>query len=224
MIERAAELFVESITPLVEAGKLGGVLMQYPPWLIATDRAHRHRAMARIERDVALLDPLPVFVEFRHSSWVDGANLERTLGFLADRGLTFVSVDAPQLAGGHVMPPVCAATTAQGYVRFHGRNQGTWHARTATAADRFDYLYQPDELAEWHGPIADLSESTEKTWVMFNNCKYDYAPRNGREMAEILGDLVAPRVGGALTGEPVPEPGEVTPPDDSFEGQLELGI
>jgi hypothetical protein len=37
---------------------------------------------------------------------------------------------------------------------------------------------------------------------MFNNCKYDYAPRNAREMAEILGDVVAERDGGAATGEP----------------------
>jgi uncharacterized protein YecE (DUF72 family) len=204
MVERAFELFLESIAPLSEAGKMGGVLMQYPPWLTAVDREHRHRAMARIERDVALLEPLPVFVEFRHSSWVVGPNLERTMRFLSDRGLTFVSVDAPQIAGSHVMPPVTASTAPLGYVRFHGRNQGTWNARTATAADRFDYLYTPDELEAWHEPLAELAENNERTWVMFNNCKYDYAPRNAREMAEILGDVVAPRSGAVTTGEPVP--------------------
>jgi hypothetical protein len=40
---------------------------------------------------------------------------------------------------------------------------------------------------------------------MFNNCKYDYAPRNARELAGILGDLVDP----------------VALPDD---GQLGLGL
>jgi hypothetical protein len=40
---------------------------------------------------------------------------------------------------------------------------------------------------------------------MFNNCKYDYAPRNAREMAEVLGDVVAPRLGEPRdsNGEPV---------------------
>ncbi len=90
------------------------------------------------------------------------------------------------------MPPVTAATAPFGYVRLHGRNQGTWNARTASAADRFDYLYTPEELSEWREPIRQLAEETERTWVMFNNCKYDYAPRNAREMAEILGDVVAP--------------------------------
>jgi uncharacterized protein YecE (DUF72 family) len=224
MVERAFELFAESIAPLVDAGKMGGVLMQYPPWLTAVDREHRHRAMMRIERDTALLAPLPVFVEFRHSSWVTGINLERTTRFLADRGLTLVSVDAPQLAGAHVMPPVAATTSALGYVRFHGRNQGTWHARTASAADRFDYLYTPEELAEWREPLQAMAEETERTWVMFNNCKYDYAPRNAREMAEILGDVVATRDGEVVTGEPSAAPAADAPEEQVTEGQLGLGF
>ena len=222
MVERAFELFVESISPLVEAGKMGGVLMQYPPWFTAVDQEHRHRAMARIERDAALLAPLPMFVEFRDSSWVKGPNLERTMRFLSDRGLTFVAVDAPQLASGKVMPPVTAATSALGYVRFHGRNQGTWNARTVSAADRFDYLYTPEELAPWHEPLVELAEQTERTWVMFNNCKYDYAPRNAREMAEILGDVVAPRAGAAATGEPVAQTDLERSGPDVTDGQLGL--
>jgi uncharacterized protein YecE (DUF72 family) len=103
------------------------------------------------------------------------------------------------------MPPVTAATSPLGYVRFHGRNAGTWNARTVSAADRFDYLYAREELEEWREPVRHLAEETERTWVMFNNCKYDYAPRNAREMAEILGDVVAPRLSGAaeaVVGEP----------------------
>ena len=61
---------------------------------------------------------------------------------------------------------------------------------------------------EWREPIARIAEETERTYVMFNNCKYDYAPRNAREMAEILGDIVEPRRGGAETGEPAAEDGD----------------
>ena len=51
---------------------------------------------------------------------------------------------------------------------------------------------------------------------MFNNCKYDYAPRNAREIARILGDVVAPRSGGAYTGDAVP--------DDSTGSGDQLGL
>lgn len=205
MVEHAAELFSESIRPLVEAGKLGGVLMQYPPYFTAKERHHREENLAIVERNAELLAPLPVFVEFRHASWVAEANLERTMKFLADRGLTFVAVDAPAVETGQAMPPVTAATAPIGYVRFHGRNREMWHARTLTAADRFDYQYEPSELLEWRDPIERLAQETERTYVMFNNCKYDYAPTNARQMAEILGDLVEERTEGVPTGEPVEE-------------------
>jgi uncharacterized protein YecE (DUF72 family) len=100
------------------------------------------------------------------------------------------------------MPPVTGATAPWAYVRMHGRNRETYFARVPSAAERFDYLYTSEELAEWAEPISDLAEQTERAWVMFNNCKYDYAPRNARDMAGILGDLIAPREGGAATGEP----------------------
>jgi len=228
MVDRSFELFVDALRPLVDAGKMGGVLMQYPAYFTAIDREHEHARLDLIDRAAAILDPLPVFVEFRHSSWVTGPQLARTLKFLSDRNLTYVCVDAPQIPESHVMPPVSAATSNLGYVRFHGRNAGTWNARTASAADRFDYLYTPEQLSEWVEPIDNLAQETERTWVMFNNCKYDYAPRNAREMAEILGDVVAPRVGGASTGEPTPDadwetgsPAARRRPDDRFAtGQL----
>ena len=215
MVERAAELFIESIEPLAEANKLGGVLLQYPPWFAAEDRDKRERNLAEIDRAAELLSPLPVFVEFRNASWVAEGNLERTMRFLSDRSLTFVAVDAPAVETGQAMPPVTAATAPLGYVRFHGRNREMWHAHTLTAADRFDYLYQPSELRELREPIERLAEETERTWVMFNNCKYDYAPTNARQMAEILGDFVAPRLEGddVSTGEPaqLPEMGPAEP-------------
>ena len=54
---------------------------------------------------------------------------------------------------------------------------------------------------------------------MFNNCKYDYAPRNARDMAEILGDVAAPRLPGSeQTG---PHAAESTvAEDEGFSGTL----
>ncbi len=87
-------------------------------------------------------------------------------------------------------PPFCralsAATSDISYVRFHGRNAATWNARVATAAERFNYLYSETELAEWVQPIQRLREDAKTTYVMFNNCFADYAPRNARQMMSLL--------------------------------------
>jgi uncharacterized protein YecE (DUF72 family) len=87
-----------------------------------------------------------------------------------------------------------AATSGVGYVRLHGRNRETYFARNVSAADRFDYLYSAAELEEWAPRVRALADTTDVTYVMFNNCKYDYAPRNARELAGILGELVDPVV------------------------------
>ncbi|MDZ4168680.1 MAG: DUF72 domain-containing protein [Coriobacteriia bacterium] len=226
MVEHAAELFRDAVEPLVEAGKMGGVLVQFPPWFTAEDREHRERTFTAIDHVGGLLGPLPMFIEFRHASWAEPRSLDRALRFLTERNLTFVAVDAPQVAGGTSMPAITGVTGRFGYVRFHGRNRGTWDARTATAADRFDYRYEPSELAEWAAPITEMAGETERTWVMFNNCKYDYAPTNARQMAEILGDVVAPRVGGVVTGEERPTGSEdATMPHEPDAGeQLDLGF
>lgn len=232
MVDHAFEIFSDAIRPLREAGRMGGVLLQYPPWYTARDREETERVLGRIDYAIGQLAPLPVFVEFRHATWAAERALGRAARFLAERGAGLVAVDAPRMADGSAMPPVSVATGPLGYVRFHGRNAATWGMRTASAADRFDYLYSEEELAEWARPIRRLAEQTERTWVMFNNCKYDYAPRNAAQMAEILGDLVACRPGGVPTGEPASpleerdaEGKACDAPDDRDSGeQLGLGI
>lgn len=219
MVDAAFDIFQRELEPLREAGKMGGVLMQFPPYFAATDRRRMMENLGYIEYARERLRDVPMLVEFRHPSWVSERNRAQTLGFLADRDLTYVAVDAPQFETGSTMPPITAVTAPLGYVRLHGRNRDTFFKSSGSAADRFDYLYTPDELAEWAGPIRELSAETERTYVMFNNCKYDYAPRNARELAGILADVVEPRPDGTPTGEPVPERHE--PPE---EGQLELGV
>lgn len=211
MFDHSFELFLETVEPLRRAGKMGGVLLQYSGHFQATDRHQTARNLELIERAADLLKPLPCFVEFRHASWLEGAQRDKTLRFLSDRFLTYVAVDEPRMP--NAVPPVSASTSPLGYVRFHGRNDAMWNAHTVSAADRFDYLYSPEELDEWSQPIHRLAEETERTWVMFNNCRYDYAPRNAREMAEILGDVVAPRLAGVgETGRPTPEVAAEEPP------------
>ncbi len=205
LIDATFDAFRAFIEPLAQAGKLGGVLMQFSPRVAATDRESMHEHLAYLEYAADRLAGIRLLVEFRHPSWVTGRRLSGTRRFLADRGLTFVSVDAPQIPGRPTMPPVALATTDWAYVRMHGRNREAYIGKHASAADRFDYLYSTEELREWEPKVRELAAETDVTWVMFNNCKYDYAPRNAREMTSILG--VRPY-------------GD----DGSAAGQLELGV
>jgi uncharacterized protein YecE (DUF72 family) len=216
VVEGAFRSFSEAMEPLRAAGRLGGILMQYPPSMRATDAAEERAGMERIARDRALLGADRMLVEFRHASWVEEpGRRERVMRLLADLGAAYVCVDAPRVAVASAMPPVTAVTAPVAYVRFHGRNASTWESRSGSAADRFDYLYEPPELEEWAAPIAALASDAETTFAMFNNCRYDYAPRNAQELARIIGDSTE-RPDGLF-------PGEAPRTDGPEQGQLDLG-
>ena len=156
--------FMNGIAPLGDAGKLGGVLFQLPPYVIFNDSALDYLIWAKRH-----LEGLALFVEFRHQSWLDEDNRAETLAFLKDHGMTLVVVDAPRLDSPTVIPTVAELTSSLGYVRFHGRNAVTWNHRGGGAAERFDYLYSRGELSEWIEPIRTLAERSRQLFVVFNN-------------------------------------------------------
>jgi uncharacterized protein YecE (DUF72 family) len=64
---------------------------------------------------------------------------------------------------------VVAATAPLAYVRFHGRNAATWNKRGGGAAERFDHLYDEEELQEWVEPLRRLAAEAHETFAFFNN-------------------------------------------------------
>jgi uncharacterized protein YecE (DUF72 family) len=196
MVDAAFDLFLDAIEPLRLAGKLGGILMQFPPYFTASDPESASRNLDYLDHVAGRLEGYRTLVEFRHPSWVAPHRVDDTLAFLRERGLAYVSVDNPQFATHSTMPPLAVATSEWAYVRLHGRNAATWFAKGGTAADRFDYLYSTAELNEWVPPIQQLAAQADEVFVMFNNNRYDYAQRNAAEIATILGDdAVAPEGG-----------------------------
>src|SRR6059058_408018 len=143
--------FREALEPLRSAGKLGGILMQFPSYVV-----YKPVSLEYLEWSREQLAGDEILVEFRHASWLAEENRAETLRFLADHGMTYVTVDAPQTGGKNVLPTVVAATSDTGYVRFHGRNAETWNKRTGSAAERFDYLYSAGELREWIPRLHEL--------------------------------------------------------------------
>ncbi len=149
-------LFIEGISPFVEAGRLGAVLLQFPQSFHYTQKNRVY-----LKSLIQGLSPLPVSVEFRRKEWLKDS-VYKTLG---DLGAGFVCVDEPDLPS--LIPPVARATSRIAYIRFHGRNKRDWYGTDSRR--RYDYLYSEDELAEWLPKIGKLEEKADKLYIFFNN-------------------------------------------------------
>jgi uncharacterized protein YecE (DUF72 family) len=156
--------FHEALEPLRSAGKLGGILMQFPPYFV-----YKPYSLEYLEWSKEQLGGDEMLVEFRHASWLDEEHRADTLRFLEEHGFTYVTVDAPKTGGRNVLPTVVAVTSPTAFVRFHGRNADTWNKRTGSAAERFDYLYSEDELREWVPQLKELAGQSQTVYAMFNN-------------------------------------------------------
>ena len=172
--------FLSALDPLTEAGRLGALLFQFPPWfgIRKDNRQYILEVAARCK-------PLRPVFEFRNASWFDGANRNETLDFLRAHGLAYVSVDMPQ---GHrsSVPPVLAATADLAVVRFHGHSD-KWTSKDIY--ERFGYRYSERELADWAPKLRALAGEAGETHVLFNNCLSDYAQTNAQTLIGLLDDL-----------------------------------
>lgn len=185
-VDEAWTRFDHALAPLHRAGKLGGVLLQYPEWF-TPKKANREILRAARER----LPDYDLYVELRSPRWwATGEDRDRTLGVLRDAGLVHVIVDAPPKAG---LPAVVAATAGAAVVRFHGRNDDTWDRKDISAAERFDYLYGRDELAEWVPRIEQLAGEVDRVHALLNNCHGDKGVRNAADLADLLSAAGASR-------------------------------
>jgi uncharacterized protein YecE (DUF72 family) len=171
--------FLSALDPLVEAGKLGALLFQFPPWfgIRKSNKEYMLEVASRCR-------PLRPVFELRNASWFDGANRNETLDFLRAHQLPFVCVDMPQGYKSSI-PPVVEATADLAVVRFHG------HSDKWTSTDiheKFGYNYSRDELAEWAPKLKQLAAQTSQTHVLMNNCYSDYAQRNATTLLDLLGE------------------------------------
>ena len=109
--------FLRAVEPLREAGKLGGVLMQLPQYVVCKPSSFAYLEWAREQ-----LTDHHMLVEFRHRSWLTDEHREQTLAFLERLPASYVIVDAPRMTSDNVAPTVVARTSDTAYLRLHGRN------------------------------------------------------------------------------------------------------
>ncbi|MBI1356349.1 MAG: DUF72 domain-containing protein [Acidobacteria bacterium] len=163
---REIQEFCEGLEPLIDAGKLGCLLMQFP-WSFRRTPENR----AHLERLVQAFGQYPLVAEMRHSSW----DCDEALDALSRLGVSFCNIDQPQL--NHCLGPTAHVTGPIGYVRLHGRNYEDWFrfeegrlpdGRSGVEA-RYDYLYSPEQLSKWNARIERITAQAETTYVITNN-------------------------------------------------------
>jgi uncharacterized protein YecE (DUF72 family) len=166
--------FGKALEPLRSAGKLGGILFQFPSYVVHKPASLDYLAWAREQ-----LGGDEMLVEFRHASWYEDDVRSEVLALLEEHGMSLVVVDAPKVGAKNVPRTLLALTSPTLYVRFHGRNAETWNVRGTSAAERFDYLYSDEELAEWVEPLRELAGQARNAYAVFNNNNRSAAPGGG---------------------------------------------
>jgi uncharacterized protein YecE (DUF72 family) len=167
--------FKDGIAPLMQAGRLGALLMQFP-WSFKNDAESRSYvvALARHFREY------PLVLEVRHSSWID----ESVLDLLGDLGVGICNIDQPLFK--RCIRPDARVTSEIGYVRLHGRNYKQWFSPTANVRERYDHLYSVKELEPWVDRIRQISSDAAETYAITNNHNIGKAPANALEIAAML--------------------------------------
>ena len=186
--------FKLSIQPYIEAGKLGAILFQFPPWF---DCRGKHVTYLRWCKQ--LMGDIPCALEFRHQSWFLPKHREQTLEFMRQEDWIHCICDEPQ-AGERSVPTVLEAIRKDKVlIRFHGRNVHGWNKVDGGKnwrEVRYLYRYNEAELTEWRDWIRQLNAECEHVYAIFNNNSGGDAADNAKEMIALLDieyDNLAPR-------------------------------
>ncbi|MEX0690631.1 MAG: DUF72 domain-containing protein, partial [Gemmatimonadales bacterium] len=116
---------LEGMQPLLDAGRLGCLLVQFP-WSFKRD----DRSREWLGDLVQAFGEFPLAIEVRHSSW----NVPEFYAGLAELGIGAVNIDQPVFH--HSITPDAKVTTGIGYVRLHGRNYENWFREDAESHER----------------------------------------------------------------------------------------
>jgi uncharacterized protein YecE (DUF72 family) len=170
--------FLSALDPLVQAGKLGEILFQFPPWF--TIRKANKQYLLEVAKRCSPLRPV---IELRNETWFAGENQAETLAFFEQHHLSLVCVDMPQGYKSSI-PPIMAATTDLAVVRFHGHSD-KWTSKNIY--EKYGYEYSDAELTTWAPKLEKLSREAKQLHVLMNNCRDDSAQRNAAQLRQLLG-------------------------------------
>jgi uncharacterized protein YecE (DUF72 family) len=169
------EGFHACLQPLAGAGRLAGLLAQFPySFKLAP------ASLAYLQDLAGHFSAFPLAVEFRHQSWLE----DGVLAVLEKKGLIWANIDQPQISASLPLTAlVSGGETA--YLRLHGRNYKDWFSGQGRDA-RYDYSYNAAELGGLADVVARLKEQAKKVFVSGNNHYKGAAVRNLLQLKEIL--------------------------------------
>lgn len=177
--------FKSGLQPLIESGRLGALLLQFPYSF------HNNEENRTYLKELAdKFKEYPLVLEVRHASW------DRSLAyeFLRENQIGFCNIDQPQVS--YSIGATKKVTSPIGYLRLHGRNVKEWFREGAGRDARYDYLYNEFEIFELTERVRQIAEQAEKTFVITNNHYRGQAICNALEIKAKLGekDLKIPEV------------------------------
>ncbi len=175
----SAEQFMENLSPLQDAGKLAGVLLQFPQSFHRSTETRKY-----LSKTVSMMSKVPLAVEFRHASW----DKPETLDGLRQQGVSLVVPDVPYIPS--LYRPAPCATTETAYIRLHSRNEAGWYGGMA---ERYNYSYSDQELRLLLDHWKPILQDVHKVYAFFNNCHYAQAAYNAQRLAEILEEVEDPK-------------------------------
>ena len=162
--------FLEKISPLKSANKLGAVLIQLPPSFTVKE----------FQSTEGFLDRLPsgydYAIEFRNPSW----NTEGPWEMLKHYGIAAVMTDSPEQDNLQFLSQAIV-TANHCFIRWHGRR----------VKPRYNYLYSREELRPWVDKVRQLSNETAVVRGYFNNHYGARAVVNAIEFKEMLGAVLS---------------------------------
>ncbi len=169
--------FKSGLAPLMEAGRLGALLLQFP-----YSFHHKEENRAYVKDLAERFKEYPLVLEIRHASWDRGPAYR----FLREIGMGFCNVDQPQVS--YSIGPTKKVTGKIGYLRLHGRNAKEWFREDAGRDARYDYLYNEFELFEIAERIRGIAKEAEEVYVFTNNHYRGKAVTNALELKAKLGE------------------------------------
>jgi uncharacterized protein YecE (DUF72 family) len=172
-LQSEARVFKDGIAPLVEAGRLASVVMQFPYSFHYTTQSRKY-----LDSLCREFEGYPTAVEFRNSEW----QRDSVYKGLQSRHVALVNVDEPLLPG--LPRPTAIVTAPHAYVRFHGRNAANWWNGDNTT--RYDYSYNGDELSEWIPRVRQMAGKAANVMVLFNNHFQGKAVEDARKLKAML--------------------------------------
>ncbi len=149
------EEFIDKISPLKSANKLGAILIQLPPSFTVNDFRNIERFLDRLP-NTDKNNKFDCAIEFRHPSW----KTEGPWEMLKQYNIAAVITDSPAKENLQFLSDA-VITADHSFIRFHGRSTKGHYW--------YNYLYSKQELETWIDKVNQIKNQTRVLRVYFNN-------------------------------------------------------